>query len=98
MTDLTILKPEIIIIPKSIPVQIKQKIREIVLGCKIIPIMQINSTTLNYFISKDNPPKNIENLDEFIKWHDKLQGVSKEYFYSVYTYIEDVLKKEGYIP
>lgn len=102
--DLNILKPEILIIPKTIynHKEIKQIIDSIVPNCYIIPIYQINPRVVNCHIASEKRMgfklKKTKEIDEIINdWHAKLsKGVfrkkSNENFYSVYSYLDKVIK------
>jgi hypothetical protein len=101
--DLKILKPKIIILPKTIykHKEVKQKIERIVPKCLIIPIYQINSTTVNTTINKYWKRKKKSEIKNILfKWQEmqkklgnKITGKTNKYFYSVYTYLDDVVKK-----
>jgi hypothetical protein len=96
--DLAILNPEILIMPERIynHKDVKNSIKQIVPLCKVIPIFQINCTTINCHISKKYERKDPDEIGIFGKWQKKLSngitGETNNNFYSVYTYLEDVVK------
>ena len=98
-TDLELLKPEIMILPKTIydHNEVKQLVRRIVPNCLVVPIYQINSRNINIRISKKYPKKKENTIDNLlVSWQKHpefgLTGKTNENFYSVYTYLEDIIK------
>jgi len=100
--DLKILKPEIIILPKTIFHQksVKEIILNILPNTTIIPISQITTTTINTQIHKKYRKKNKKELfDWLVDWHEKLpisgaiKGKIKDNYYSVYTYLDEIIRR-----
>ena len=107
--DLNILKPRILILPVRIYDHegVKEIIKKIVPKCRIIPIYQINSGTINRIIRSRitnkgtkkgwKRKKKSEIKDKFIEWQEnlgnKITGKTNCNFYSVYTYLDDVVKE-----
>ena len=95
--DLEILKPEIIVLPKTIynHKKIKRAINSILPNIQIIPIYQINSGTINRTINKKFSKQVKEKIGMLSEWQSKLSngitGKTNENFYSVYTYIESLI-------
>ena len=101
-SDLKILKPEIIILPKTIFYQqsISEMILNILPDTYVIPIIQITTTTINTLIHKKYRAKDKTELYEWlVDWHEKLsisgaiKGKIKDNYYSVYTYLDEIIKK-----
>ena len=96
--DLSVLKPEIIIIPVKIyeHKEIKNTIYMIIPNVKVIPIYQINARTINTHIHKKFTEKDINEIKEFYEWQKHLSngitGKTNKNFLSVYTYIDHILK------
>jgi len=62
-----------------------------------VPIYQINSRNINIRISKKYPKKKENTIDNLlVSWQKHpefgLTGKTNENFYSVYTYLEDIIK------
>ena len=99
-SDIKILKPDYIILPKKIYQTDYKFINEIKGNAKIIPIYQINAKTINFHICKKYPQMDLEKLDTIFRvWYEQLgrngiNGITKQNFLSVFTYLEDVLKNE----
>ena len=101
-TDLKILEPDIIIIPKTIfdHKPIREMIFNQIPNTIVIPIMQVNTTTINTKIHTKYREKNKTELENWlVDWHEKLpisgaiKGKIKDNYYSVYTYLDEILKK-----
>ena len=97
--DLQILQPKIIILPHKIYEfkQINELINSYVPSCICIPIYQMNAHNIN---KKDRiskyPRRKQENIDQLIlKWHKNISDkrIPKNNFYSVYNYIDYIIKK-----
>lgn len=95
--DLTTLRPDIIIIPKTIYRTDKEFIDSIKGTAKIIPIYQINARNINLRIKK-YPRTDPQDLNKVIyDWYNHLenngiQGKTKENFLSIFQYLDDVLQ------
>jgi len=98
--DLTILRPRIIIIPKTIFNH--KEVKELIFStCHnpplIIPIYQINPTTINTRITRFPKKEKAELPAWLVQWHESLPqhgnitGKIKENFYSVYSYLDQFL-------
>ena len=98
-SDIRILKPDYIILPKKIYQTDYKFISEIKGNAIIIPIYQINARTINLHIGK-YPKASREDLDViFQEWYHHLgsngiNGKTKQNFLSIFAYLEDVLEKE----
>ncbi|MBE6844345.1 MAG: hypothetical protein E7508_01340 [Ruminococcus sp.] len=96
--DIAVLKPDIIIMPKSI-YQINKKFIDSIKGSAvIIPIYQINARNVNLRIKK-YPSTEYSKLNSVIaEWYDKLEsngfkGKTKENFLSVFKYINECISQ-----
>jgi hypothetical protein len=98
-SDLQVLMPNIIIIPKSIieHKQIREIINNIIPKALIIPIMQITPTTINTQLAKKYNRKPEYDLGVLNEWHKKIngkiKGKIKNNYYSIYTYLDEIIKK-----
>ena len=98
--DLELLRPDIIIMFKSIYSTENQSINEIKGNAQIIRIYQINAGTVNRLISKKNLYKDVNELSPVIKdWYDEshfkqngFRGVTHNNFLSVFTYLDEILR------
>jgi hypothetical protein len=97
--DLRILKPKTITLPKTLYEHndVKKLFNDIVQNCQIIPIYQISCGNINRIISKKYQKKEKSKIDDiFIEWQKHLEnritGKTNENFYSVYTYLEKIVK------
>lgn len=99
-SDIEFLNPDIIIIPKTIfnHLKIKNLIKNSAPNAKIIPIYQITPTTINTRIHKDFEIMNKDEIPKWlVDWHEKIPeygkitGKTKNNFYSVYKYLENIL-------
>lgn len=96
--DLKILQPKILIMPYTIyrHSRVQQLITKNANGCKILPIYQITPTTINLHIKKYSK-KQANEIGVLDKWHQeitgRITGKTKENFYSIYTYLDEILKK-----
>ena len=101
--DIAFLKPDVIIMPKSIYKSEKSFVDTIKGSARVIPISQINSGTINRTISKKNgrKPKRRSDLAPCVKtWYDNLcengiSGDTKENYLYVFSYIDEELDKEN---
>jgi len=98
-SDLEILKPNILVIPKTIfDHYLVQKIIKTTLpNCLILPIYQINSSNINRIISPKFEKKSKNEIPKImLNWQENLSngitGQTNLNFYSVYTYLDTLLK------
>ncbi len=97
-TDFQLLRPDYVIIPKTIYETDRDFIDSIKRNAKIIPIYQINAKNINMRI-KAYPAANEDDLFPLIKewWYHLndgiLKGKTQRNFLSVFTYIDYVLSK-----
>jgi hypothetical protein len=95
--DLEILKPEIIVLPKTIykHKEIKTLINSVLPESLIVPIYQINSGTINRTIQEKFKKETKENIGLLSEWQSNLSngitGKTNENFLSVYTYLEKLI-------
>ncbi len=95
-SEIKLLQPDIIIIPKTIYNTDRTFIDSIKGAAKIIPIYQINSKNINIRIKK-YPPMNTKVLTPVLLdwWQHLSEGVIKgktqENFLSVFTYLDEVM-------
>ena len=94
-SDLDILKPNILILPKTIFFhnEVKKIIQSTLPNCMIFPIFQINSGNINRIIAKCYEKKNQNEIKEiFLKWQKEfrggIRGKTNKNFYSVYSYLD----------
>lgn len=96
-SDIEILKPEIVILPKTIfnHKVIKDMLENELPDTTFIPIMQITPTTINGHMNKYHK----KNIPRWLKdWHEELEhsgnikGKLKDNYYSVYDYLDKVLE------
>ena len=98
--DLKILQPEILVLPKSIYAnpKVKQFLKSIVPRCLILPIYRMNRPTINKVIAKKYQKKYTDFIDNrILYWQynlDKSLGENRDKFYSVYTYLDDIIKEK----
>lgn len=98
-TDLDILKPDIIIMPKKSYDVEKSFISEHCAGARILPIMQINARNINMRIAPKFERKDLNELSSAARqWYEKLgidgiTGKTKANYLSVYTYLDEILEK-----
>jgi hypothetical protein len=97
--DLSILQPNIIIMPHRIYsfCEVKELINTYVPSCLCIPIYQMNAHNINRKdrISKYSKRKK-ENIDPILlDWHEKISDrrIPKNNFLSVYNYLDYILNK-----
>lgn len=94
--DIDVLKPDIIIMPKSMYEGAGQKksFFEKYFSAeefKVIPVYQVNSTVVNCHIGSKYIRKNINELTENeMLWHKNLKRVSQTNFSSVYSYVDSL--------
>lgn len=97
--DLQTLMPNIVIIPESIIKHhaIRKIIKSIIPNSLIIPIMQITPTTINTQLAKKYKKKTPNEIGALNEWHKningKIKGKIKENYYSVYTYLDEIINK-----
>lgn len=104
--DMEVLKPDYIIMIKRMLEEGEQRsfLDSIRGEIKIIPIMQINAQNTNFHIKKYDQT-GFENIDESVKqWFEmideertgkgRIQGGTKQYFKSVFSYLEKVMKND----
>ena len=97
--DIDVLKPDIIIMPKSMYEGAGQKksFFEKYFSAeefKVIPVYQVNSTVVNCHIGSKYIRKNINELTENeMLWHKNLKRVSQTNFSSVYSYVDSLTLK-----
>lgn len=93
--DLKTLQPKILIIPQSIynHGEIQQLIKSIVPECLVIPIYQINNRVINTLIAKKYPKISSDKIGILNEWQKelKIKGKTKDNFYSVYSYIDNLV-------
>ena len=96
-TDLSILKPDVLILPKTIfdNEKIKKIIFSVLPNVIVVPIYQINARNINLRIKPKFPQKPIDEIREFYEWQKHLSngitGKTNENFLSVYNYLDEVL-------
>ena len=96
--DLDLLKPNIIIMPRTIFRVEKPFILEHSAGAQIIPIMQMNARNINCRIKPKYKKKDLNELSSVTrKWYEKLgtdgiKGKTKANFLSVYTYLDKIIE------
>lgn len=98
--DLAILKPDVILMPATAYQNMKEQMDAS--GAKVLPIYQINVTTVNTLISRKYPPKNPQELSPTLKdWTQHLayrfSGKSREHFLSVFTYLDALMDEAGFL-
>ena len=99
--DFEVLKPDCVIMPKSIYDKHRGFIDGIKGEAKIIPIYQINAGNINRIIKRKYPLFDEENLNNVVKyWYDNLKdnginGTTKTNYLAVFSYLDDVLKNNG---
>jgi len=100
-SDLEILQPNILALPKTIygHDEVKKMIKEILPNCLILPIYQINSSTINRIIAKKYDKKGKEEIPEtLLKWQKNLSngitGKTNLNFYSIYNYIDSLFENK----
>ena len=97
--DIDVLKPDLIIMPKSMYEGAGQKksFFEKYFSAeefKVIPVYQVNSTVVNCHIGSKYIRKNINELTENeMLWHKNLKRVSQTNFSSVYSYVDSLTLK-----
>jgi hypothetical protein len=93
--DLEILKPNIIIMPKTIysHEEVGALIKKVASESKIIPIYQMQPHNIIHKdrIAKYTKRKGKKIVKPLNEWHDRLKE-NKEQFYSIYAYLDEVLK------
>ena len=98
--DLSILKPQIIIMPVKIyeKGEIQKIINKNLPSVTVIPIYQINARNINAIrnpIIRKYKKKEISEISDFYEWQRNLSngitGKTNDNFLSVYTYIDKVL-------
>lgn len=98
--DIKILKPDYIIMPKTIYWTDRDFIDRIRGNARIIPIYQINARNINLRIGEKYPKRAMQELDPIVKeWYEHLTGSgitgkTKENFLSIFSYIDDVLQNK----
>ncbi len=99
--DLSVLKPEIIIMPRTIynAEEVKKEIGSILPNVQVIPIYQINARTINRIIARNFERKERREVAEFYEWQRNLSngitGKTNENFLAVYTYLDSVISDIG---
>jgi hypothetical protein len=99
--DLEILRPDTLVLPKAIynHSEVRKIIKTILPNCLILPIYQINPSTINQIIvgilgfkkkSKNEIPEILLNWQKNLL--GGITGQTNLNFYSVYTYLDTVLK------
>lgn len=81
LSDLELLKPDVVIMPATIYNTVKQEISKAIGNTLILPIYQINARTVNRIISKSNkfPPKDVDDLSPAIlEWYEALGDVKNK--------------------
>ena len=99
-TELSILRPDIIVMFKSIYSTEKDEINAVKGDARVICTYQINAQTVNRLIHKNYFPKDINELSATIQnWYDKkhfhknkFTNKTHDNFLSVFTYLDMVLK------
>lgn len=97
--DLKILKPDYIIMPKTIYWADRKFIDSIKRTAKIIPIYQINARNINLRIKNWPKASEAELNPVLLDWCSNLgkhgiTGKTKENFFSVFSYLDDVMQNE----
>lgn len=98
-TDLRILKPDYIIMPKTIYGADRDFIDSVKENAKIIPIYQINARNINLRI-KNYPRKSVRDIPpEVMEWYAHLgsngiSGKTKENFLSVFSYLDEIMQNQ----
>lgn len=94
--DIDVLKPDIIIMPKSMFEGAGQQKHFFdkyypVRDFRVVPVFQMNSTVVNCHISSKYIGKSANELtaNEML-WHKHLKRISKDNFFSVYSYVESL--------
>jgi len=103
-SDLEILKPKILILPKSIynHIEVQEIIKSTLPECLVLPIYQINARNINLIIAKKHLKKKQDEIQEIlIDWQKELSngivGKTNDNFYSVYSYLDEIPEqKEKY--
>lgn len=100
-SDLEILKPNILILPKKIydHIEVREIIKLTLPNCLVLPLYQINAGNINRIIAKKYKKKEKNDIQETQrKWQSQLsngiKGKTNENFYSVYTYLDEILERE----
>lgn len=99
INDIKILKPDYIILPKTIYQTEYNFLNEIKGNAKIIPIYQINARNINIRISK-YPKLETKDLDNTLReWYEHLgsngiSGKTKQNFLSIFSYLDYILEHE----
>ncbi len=94
--DIEVLKPDYIIMPKSIYRTDREFIDQSKATAKVLPIYQMNARNINLRIKK-YPRTPLEELNPVLRtWYEQIHsngitGKTKENFLSVFTYLNDVL-------
>lgn len=97
--DLRLLKPKYLIMPKSIYETERSFIDGIKGDAKIIPIYQINASTINRIIAKKYSKYDAYKLStSLIEWYNQLgkngiTGKTKDNYLAVFSYIDDYFSK-----
>ena len=97
--DLEILKPDIIVMPKTIynkTPTLKETIKTILPNSLVIPIYQIIPRVVNGKINTNYPQKDPADIGYLAEWQThlskKFNGKTNQNFYAVYTYLEEIIK------
>ena len=97
--DIKILKPDYIIMPKTIYWADRDFIDKIKGTAKIIPIYQINARNINLRIN-EYPKLSIQQLNPVIAgWYkhlgdNRIVGKTKENFLSIFSYLDDIMQSQ----
>lgn len=97
--DMEILKPDYIIIPKTIYWTDKAFIDQVKGDAQIIPVYQMNARNINLRIKK-YPRTPVDELNPILRsWYEQLYangitGKTKENFLSVFAYLDEILQSK----
>lgn len=97
--DIETLKPDCIIMPRSIYWTDKAFVDQVKGNARIIPIYQMNARNINLRIKK-YPRTPLEKLEPVLRnWYEQLYangitGKTKENFLSVFTYLDEIMQNQ----
>lgn len=106
LSDLELLKPDVVIMPATIYKTVKQEISKAISNTLILPIYQINAGTINRTISKNYPPKEVNDLspvtqqwylslgdvkNKKVAYANHIAATTKSNFLSVFSYLDVLL-------
>lgn len=91
-TDLSFLKPDIIIMPATIYRTIGNAFDAIKGPANVIPIYQINTRVINCAMKKYEK-KSMEELENITEWYERLGRKFRDRYLKVFTYLDKVLSE-----